>query len=74
MERCNRDASSRPLKSEQEFVPRETVTECGLLRIAASVLDFENMREINTLRDVQMAQRKADNSITKKFIQSIAED
>lgn len=34
----------------------------------------ENMREINTLRDVQMAQRKADNSITKKFIQSIAED
>lgn len=34
----------------------------------------EQMREINTLRDVQMAQRKADNSITKKFIQSITED
>ena len=34
----------------------------------------EQMREINTLRDVQMAQRKADNAITKKFIQSIAED
>ena len=34
----------------------------------------EQMREINTLRDVQMAQRKADNAITKKFIQSIAEE
>lgn len=34
----------------------------------------EQMREINTLRDVQMAQRKADNAITKKFIQSITED
>jgi hypothetical protein len=33
----------------------------------------ENMREINSLRDAQMAQRKADDGITKKFIQSIAE-
>jgi hypothetical protein len=33
----------------------------------------ENMREQNTLRDVQMAQRKADNAITKKFIESITE-
>lgn len=33
----------------------------------------EQMREVNTLRDVQMAQRKADNDITKKFIQSITE-
>jgi hypothetical protein len=33
----------------------------------------ENMREINTLRDVQMAQRKADDAITKKFIESITE-
>ncbi len=33
----------------------------------------ENMREINTLRDAQMAQRKADDGITKKFIQSIGE-
>ena len=33
----------------------------------------ENMREINTLRDVDMAQRKADDSITKKFIESITE-
>lgn len=33
----------------------------------------ESMREINTLRDVQMAQRKADNAITKKFIESITE-
>ncbi|MGZ3496361.1 MAG: hypothetical protein ACXWNK_17400 [Vulcanimicrobiaceae bacterium] len=33
----------------------------------------EQMREVNTLRDVQMAQRKADDSITKKFIQSITE-
>jgi hypothetical protein len=31
----------------------------------------EQMREVNTLRDVQMQQRKADNDITKKFIQSI---
>lgn len=31
----------------------------------------EQMREVNTLRDVQMAQRKADNSITQKFIESI---
>jgi hypothetical protein len=33
----------------------------------------ENMREINSLRDAQMAQRKADDGITKKFIQSIGE-
>lgn len=33
----------------------------------------EQMREVNTLRDVQMAQRKADNDIVKKFIQSITE-
>jgi hypothetical protein len=33
----------------------------------------EQMREVNTLRDVQMAQRKADNGITKKFIESITE-
>lgn len=33
----------------------------------------EQMREVNTLRDVQMAQRKADDSITKKFIESITE-
>jgi len=32
----------------------------------------ENMREINTLRNVQMEQIKADNAITKKFIQSIS--
>ncbi len=33
----------------------------------------ESMREVNTLRDVQMTQRKADNQITKKFIESITE-
>ena len=33
----------------------------------------ENMREIDTLRNVDMAQRKMDDSITKKFIQSITE-
>ncbi len=33
----------------------------------------EQMREVNTLRDVQMAQRKADDAITKKFIESITE-
>lgn len=33
----------------------------------------EQMREVNTLRDVQMAQRKADDAITKKFIQTISE-
>lgn len=33
----------------------------------------EQMREVNTLRDVQMAQRKADNAITKKFIESITQ-
>jgi hypothetical protein len=33
----------------------------------------ESMRELNTLRDVQMTQRKADNQITKKFIESITE-
>lgn len=33
----------------------------------------EQMREVNTLRDVQMQQRKADDQITKKFIQTITE-
>ncbi|HEY5339660.1 MAG TPA: hypothetical protein VIK27_01420 [Candidatus Aquilonibacter sp.] len=33
----------------------------------------ENMREVNTLRDIEMQSRKADNDITKKFIQSITE-
>jgi hypothetical protein len=33
----------------------------------------ENMREVNTLRDAQMAQRKADDQVTKKFIQSIGD-
>ena len=33
----------------------------------------ENMREINTLRDVDMQQRKADDAITKKFIESIGQ-
>ncbi len=33
----------------------------------------ENMREVDTLRNVDMAQRKADDSITKKFIQSIGD-
>jgi hypothetical protein len=33
----------------------------------------ENMREVDTLRNVDMAQRKADDAITKKFIQSITE-
>lgn len=33
----------------------------------------EQMREMNTLRDVQMAQRKADSQTTKKFIESITE-
>jgi hypothetical protein len=33
----------------------------------------ENMREINSLRDASMAQRKADDGITKKFIESISE-
>lgn len=33
----------------------------------------ENMREIDTLRNVDMAQRKNDDAITKKFIQSITE-
>ena len=33
----------------------------------------ESMRQQNTLRDVNMAQRKADNQITKKFIESITE-
>lgn len=33
----------------------------------------ENMREVDTLRNVDMAQRKNDNAITKKFIQSISE-
>jgi hypothetical protein len=33
----------------------------------------ERMREMNELRDLSMEQRKADNQITKKFIQSITE-
>lgn len=33
----------------------------------------ENMREVNTLRNVDMAQRKADDDITKKFIQTITQ-
>jgi hypothetical protein len=33
----------------------------------------ENMREINTLQDVAMQQRKADDGITKKFIESITQ-
>jgi len=33
----------------------------------------ENMREVNTLRDIDMQQRKADDDITKKFIQSITD-
>ena len=33
----------------------------------------ETMREQNTLRDVNMQQRKADDQITKKFIESITE-
>lgn len=31
----------------------------------------ENMREVNTLRNVDMQERKADDDITKKFIQTI---
>jgi hypothetical protein len=31
----------------------------------------EQMREMNVLRDVSMAQRKADNAILKEFIQTI---
>lgn len=31
----------------------------------------ETMRQVNTLRDIDMTQRKADNAITKKFIESI---
>ena len=34
---------------------------------------LENMREVDTLRNVDMAQRKMDDSITKKFIQTITE-
>ncbi|HEY8297375.1 MAG TPA: hypothetical protein VIG32_05080 [Candidatus Baltobacteraceae bacterium] len=33
----------------------------------------EQMREVNTLRDVQMAQRRADDGIVKKFIESITQ-
>jgi hypothetical protein len=33
----------------------------------------ENMREVNTLRNVDMAERKADDDITKKFIQTITQ-
>ena len=49
------------------------------LQIQSEVFDqmmderSENMREVDTLRNVDMAQRKADDSITKKFIQSITE-
>ncbi|HEY2473705.1 MAG TPA: recombinase family protein [Candidatus Cybelea sp.] len=34
---------------------------------------LENMREVDTLRNVDMAQRKMDDTITKKFIQTITE-
>lgn len=40
---------------------------------AAMDQQAENMREINTLRDVDMQQRKADDGITKKFIESIGQ-
>jgi DNA invertase Pin-like site-specific DNA recombinase len=40
---------------------------------AAARYMLENMREVDTLRNVDMAQRKMDDSITKKFIQSITE-
>ena len=33
----------------------------------------ERMRQMNEMRDLSMEQRKADNQITKKFIQSITE-
>ncbi|MDP9018847.1 MAG: hypothetical protein M3N19_11070 [Candidatus Eremiobacteraeota bacterium] len=33
----------------------------------------EKMREMNSLRDLDMEQRKADNQITKKFITSVTE-
>ena len=33
----------------------------------------EKMREMNSLRDLDMEQRKADNQITKKFISSVTE-
>ena len=33
----------------------------------------EKMREMNSLRDLDMEERKADNQITKKFINSINE-
>ncbi|MDE2572301.1 MAG: hypothetical protein KGM44_07235 [bacterium] len=33
----------------------------------------ESMREQNTIRDIELEQRKADNQATKKFIQSITE-
>ncbi len=47
--------------------------EMHYLGVVFPVKSFENMRQINTLRDVEMTQRKEDNSITKKFIQSISE-
>jgi hypothetical protein len=31
----------------------------------------QEMQQVNSLRDVAMQQRKADDSITKEFIQSI---
>jgi DNA invertase Pin-like site-specific DNA recombinase len=45
----------------------------GPAYVAENGHNLENMREIDTLRNVDMAQRKADDSITKKFIQSITE-
>ncbi|MHB8140019.1 MAG: hypothetical protein ACYDHD_01975 [Vulcanimicrobiaceae bacterium] len=33
----------------------------------------ENMREVNVLRDITMAQRKADDGIVRKFIQMIGQ-
>lgn len=33
----------------------------------------ENMREINELRNVDMQERKADDDITKKFIQTLTQ-
>jgi DNA invertase Pin-like site-specific DNA recombinase len=42
-------------------------------RVEVCAQSFENMREINSLRDAQMAQRKADDGITKKFIESIGQ-
>lgn len=33
----------------------------------------ENMREVNTLRSVDMAERKADDDISKKVIQTVTQ-